>query len=331
MNVFIFTSKPSIRKHFFPLEKARTVSCTFKSPEELQSFLKEPPSPCVLYIDISTVPDSLWRKALHAAHNTPGLRIGIVDSAGSIEDIGGLFHRGAVDYLKKPLLQAGITSRRIKDVLTFSPVDEAAQNNTTGVMNKEWKIAPGGWKEITSGQEYTFSLLYIELDMVEEWKKKSGKSHIDAIQKTFHDHTENVFSPLGGKIWMWMDHSGLVLFPFDGTSCAPLIACLRLILNRTISSIEIYQYNTLITYTMALHIGNTEFKGRGKTGGIISDTINFVFHIGKQFAEPGHLYVTDTIVPFIHKGLKDTFVRAGTFEGKEMFALRLPKRCSGSF
>ena len=325
MDVFLFTSKPSIRKHFAPLEKARTVSCTFKDPEELQSFLKEFHLPCVLYIDISSVPDTVWRKVLNAAKSTPGLSIGIVDPAGSVKDIGGLFHSGAVDYLKKPLLQTGITFKRIKDVLTFSPVDESAKNDTKRVMNKEWKIAPGGWKEIKSGQEYTFSILYIELDMVEEWKKKSGKTHIDAIQKIFHDHVEKVFAPLGGKIWMWMDHSGLVLFPFDGTSCAPLIECLRLVLNRTINSIEIYRYNTLITYTMALHIGNTEFKSRGKTGNIISDTINFVFHIGKQFTQSGHFYFTDTILPFIPESVNETFNKIGVFEGKEMFTMRLPK------
>ena len=162
--------------------------------------------------------------------------------------------------------------------------------------------------------------------MVEEWKKKSGRAHIDKILDIFHRHIEKTFVPYGGKIWMWMNHGGLVLFPFNGENCTFLEACLRLVLNRRIISIEEYGYNTLITYKMAVHIGNTIYKTRGETGEIISDSINFLFHIGKKYAEKERFYVTESVKPFMPQGLAELFKQNGDFEGVKMYSLRLPKK-----
>jgi hypothetical protein len=161
--------------------------------------------------------------------------------------------------------------------------------------------------------------------MTEDWRKKAGQSHINAVQKIFHDHIEKVFAHVGGRIWMWMNDSGLILVPFDGRSCPPLIPAIRLVLNRDLHSIELYRYNSPISYTTALHIGNTFYKARGETGDIISDTINFVFHLAKHYAKPGHLYLTDAVYPFIPGGLTDLFFQTESFEGTGMYEMHLPK------
>jgi hypothetical protein len=124
---------------------------------------------------------------------------------------------------------------------------------------------------------------------------------------------------------MWMNQSGLVLFPFNGESINAILSCIRLVLNRTIISAEYYPYNTVITYRMILHLGNTIYRTRGKTGTIVSDTINFLFHMGKQFSQRGHFYVTAPVVPFIPEQLQKVFIPVGTFEGVEISKMRLPK------
>jgi hypothetical protein len=76
---------------------------------------------------------------------------------------------------------------------------------------------------------------------------------------------------------------------------------------------------------MILHLGNTVYRSRGKTGTIVSDTINFLFHMGKQFSQRSHFYITAPVAPFIPDRLKKDFIPAGTFEGVKISKMRLPK------
>ena len=335
MKVYVCTGKPALEKHFASLKRARSVSCGFLKPEELGGFLDDSPPPCILYVDISSVEEYGWRQHLKSLQkNNPNIRLGILDPAGVIPDVGELFHRGIADYLGKQALKKGVTTKRIKDVFAFKPCHEEENTGTGSVVRRkkeapavrpDWRPVTGGWKEVQSGLEYTFSILYVRLDMMEDWRKKAGQGHINEVQRIFHDHIENVFSYVGGRIWMWMNDAGLVLVPFDGRSCPALIPAIRLVLNRDINSIELYKYNSPISYTMALHIGNTFYKTRGKTGDIISDTINFIFHLAKHYTKPGHLYLTDAVYPFIPGGFKDLFSPCEPFEGTGMYGMFLPK------
>ena len=336
MKVYVCTEKPAVEKHFAPLRRARSVGCTFLKPGELSGFLADSPPPCILYIDISAVEEEGWRQHLRSLQrNNPNIRLGLIDPAGTISDVAELFHQGIADYLGKQSLQEGIGTKRIKNIFAFKPDLEDEKSGggpdkhpgrEAPAVRPDWKTVAGGWKEIQSGVEYTFSIIYVRLDMMEDWRKKAGEGHINAVQKIFHDHIENVFAQVGGRIWMWMNDSGLVLVPFDGKSCPPLLPAIRLILNRDLTSIELYRYNSPITYTIALHIGNTFYKSRGKTGDIISDTVNFIFHLAKHYMKPGHLYLTDAVYPFIPGSLEDLFVESEPFEGTGMYGMTLPKR-----
>jgi len=211
--------------------------------------------------------------------------------------------------------------------LNLCPFSEEQNHEEHTLLGEgDWIPAPRGWKEIQNGREYTFFFLYVEINMLDEWKKKSGSTHIGDIQEVFHHHIESTIKPLGGRIWMWMNNGGVVLFPFKGSHCPCIEACLRLILNRHIISIEEYTYNSLITYTMAVHLGNTIYKTRGQTGEIVSDSVNFLFHVGKKFARREQFYVTENVFPFIEPGFKDLFMENGTFEGVRMYTSKLPKK-----
>jgi hypothetical protein len=61
---------------------------------------------------------------------------------------------------------------------------------------------------------------------------------------------------------------------------------------------------------------------RGNTGTIVSDTINFTFHLGTRYARPGSLYITKPVYDHTHPGLKDLFVKDDPFEGREVYRMR---------
>ena len=75
---------------------------------------------------------------------------------------------------------------------------------------------------------------------------------------------------------------------------------------------------------MALHIGRTVYESRGNTGKIVSDTVNFMFHLGQKYLKSQNLFLTEAIVPFLPEGLRECFTGVGTFEGVEIHRMRLP-------
>ena len=121
---------------------------------------------------------------------------------------------------------------------------------------------------------------------------------------------------------MSMDSGLVVLFPFDGKRCSAILTCFRMMLDRNIISAEDISFNALISYRIALHIGNTVYRKRGDTGGIISDSINSIFHLGQKYAESGNFYITQDAFSFIPKGLSDYFVPAGIYEGRRIMQMR---------
>lgn len=123
---------------------------------------------------------------------------------------------------------------------------------------------------------------------------------------------------------MWSEYGGLVLFPFDGKNCDAVLTAYRMCLNRTIISAEEFDFDTLLSYRIALHIGNTLYRPRGKTGSIIADSVNFIFHLGHQFAQPGEFCLTSTVFPYVPKGLESSFVDSGVFEGYRVYRMRRP-------
>jgi hypothetical protein len=126
-------------------------------------------------------------------------------------------------------------------------------------------------------------------------------------------------------VWMWMDFCGLVLIPFDGERCEAVLSCLRMVMNRAITSVEDCELGMLLSFRIALHIGNTVYRARGDTGSIISDSINSIFHLGQKFARPGHYLLTENVEPFIPSGVRDLFKGEGVYEGRMIYRFALPK------
>ena len=325
MNVIVFTDKKPIKVKLESLSRARIFNLSFAPSEEVKEHLSSSLTPSLYYLDTGSFSQADIVKLIKSSAGKPNKSIGIVDPTGVITDMAPLFYEGAVDYLGKEMVKNGVASGRIKKAIdycgkTLKPeVPKAPEAKMA-----QWKLSGDSWAGIRGGTEYTFCFMFIELDLSDNLKTKSGKAHLDAIKGKFQKHIEQVIAPLSGRIWMWMDLGGLVLFPFDGESCRALLRSFMLVLNRTIISAEVYDFQILITYRIAIHIGNTIYRRRGNTGDIISDTVNFIFHLGQKYAKPGELYVTEPVFQFIPKGLLDCFLTAGTFEGIPVQRMRLP-------
>ena len=325
MDVAVFSSTRPLLENLTSLETTRLFSYTTHDPRELENWLPGTSVRTLVYLDASQYAEKEVARILQAAEGAENIRFGILDHLGTVEDPAGFFHMGAVDYIGNKLLGQGVDEQRIAEAIDWCCFEEEeSEVPAVPVIDTAWNPSGPDWKDIRSGREYTFCFMFVEIDLLDEWKQKSGRRHLDEVKATFQKHIQHFAERLSGRIWMWMDLGGLILFPFDGTRCDVILGGIRLVLNRTIISAEEYQYHADISYRIALHIGNTLYRRRGNTGSIVSDSVNFLFHLGRQFAEPGNFYLTEPIKRFIPEGLEDCFTSAGIFEDVPVSRMRLP-------
>jgi hypothetical protein len=144
------------------------------------------------------------------------------------------------------------------------------------------------------------------------------------MQAAFHDALNRRVEDFDGKIWMWNEWTGLILFPYDGKKCDAVLPAMRLILNRVLFSIEEGDFQAVLSYKLALHIGSTLYRRRGQTGTILSDDVNFIFHLGVKKTEADSLYLSEAAYAQISKRLYPLFEERGRFEGYQTYRMVSP-------
>jgi len=329
IDIYLFSKNNKVLSYFKKIRNSKSFSIIIYNPNNYKAILRNTNQEIFVYIDISSFNDSERTKVINYITRQKRFDFGIIDPKNSIEDSASLFHKGASDYLGKTAITGDAKVVRIKNAVSFYALEDI------GEVDDEFKRTPDfddiqtlfsghNWDKIKVGNEYTFCMLHIEIDILSEWANKSGKAHIDEVMSFFYSHINRIITPLNGKMWMKTNFGGLVLFPYDG-SCTPIIIeCIKLVMNRIIFSAEEYTYNTMLTYKMAMDIGNTKYLTSGNTGNIISDSVNFIFHFGKQYAEKGNFYLTERIYKDIPEDLLDIFNSADRFQNRSIFRMKLP-------
>ncbi|MBN1533975.1 MAG: hypothetical protein JXA20_14995 [Spirochaetes bacterium] len=322
MDIILFTDNKALIKTFTGIKGGKDLSITAHPHGELKKALKRNPANVFLYIDMGSFPAKEHGKILKSLQKPEGFAFGVIDGKGSIKDPAGIFHLGASDYIGKDLLKKGLDARRIREALTFREI--AAQEESAVKTEAHYIISGKDWGKIKAGNEYTFCMMLLELDNKKEMRQSFGGEKLNDILASFQKFVADSMAPHKGKIWMWQDYGGLILFPFDGESCDAILACVRLMMNRNIISAEHFDTDILLSYRIAMHLGNTVYKKRGDTGNIISDAINSVFHLGQKYADPESFSITNALAPFIPQGLEKLFVPAGEYEGRKILRMRRP-------
>lgn len=328
IQVLIVTEEKATLKLVEPLMKSRICKVEVLPLSQVSSELKNNSSPDILYLDISGLDIKEIKKRLKAFFQAGALTVGILDPRNNIDDPAELFHLGVSDYLGKQLLKNNFRPARLKKVMEYSAsfMEECGDfsGGTEGIVSSRPTIPEGNWDRAEPGNCYAFSFLFVEMDLPQDWKKKAGTAHLKKVKDLFHNHIKRAVEPSNGRIWMWNEFGGVVLFPLVDNSSRVVQTAARLKLNRILHSVEEFPFKTVISYRMALHIGETVYHKRGETGTIVSDTVNFIFHLGQKFAKPGQLYITKEIFDTMHPGFRNLFLPQGRFENRDIFRMRSP-------
>ncbi|MGL4369583.1 MAG: hypothetical protein ACRCUT_07920, partial [Spirochaetota bacterium] len=277
----------------------------------------------IAYYDISGASESGHGQLFKNMCAMENVCWGIIDPFGAEPDPAMLLHSGFIDYIGSDLLISGISAKR------FSVIAQHAAKRTGHSFGEgEWDpgfvFKPSGydWKNVESGEEYSFCCMFVELDKTRELHRSTFDTGPEiSVSELFRTYIEKELKGTHGKIWIWMDSSGLLLFPFKERHNDAVLAGIRLMLDRRVFCIEQSISSSQFVFRIAIHAGNIEFRKRGQTGEIVSDVINTVFHLGQKYTDFGDLSISREAVCFAEAGLMKLFTFEGKSEGLQLYRL----------
>jgi hypothetical protein len=321
VDILLFSDNPKLRAAF----KARgAFRLRLLGWKDFRRELNACSVPSLCYLDLATLPSGRLAGCLRQIRASSQLSYALIDRRGLLRDVPRLFQEGAADYLDQKALREGVGSRRLMRVLAYLRTRRSeVPLGLPGVVGG--RLLPSGpdWSQVIPEREYTFCLVFIELDGKEEMEKKYGVKNLNIALASFRSYLEGALKPAHGRMWIWTGFGGVALFPFSGSDC-PALGCLfRLVLFKHLYDIEGSHFPNFLSYRLAMMIGNLNYT-QSNVGSVVSDSLNSVFHLGQEFAEPGQFYVTEEVMRFGHPALKDYFLEAGHFEGRRILRMRVP-------
>jgi class 3 adenylate cyclase len=249
---------------------------------------------------LSSLADSAW---------------GVLDPKGEVEDPASLFFTGASDYIGPALFKSGIRPSRLKAALAHASAGrecvEAAP--TCSAIH---------WDKLTEGETVEVRFCYAAIADQENLAERIGEKRLSALKDEFASFIDSWSKECGGIAWI-RDTSGcLLLFPPQDIQNNPVLAAFRLLLDRILVGYEVFHLPTSISFRFAFHAGRTVWRKPGATGTVVSDDVNFAFHLGQRTDIDGRIVVSESAGAAIPPYLRDVFFSMGSFEGRSLLASR---------
>ncbi|MBN1525043.1 MAG: hypothetical protein JW904_11200 [Spirochaetales bacterium] len=322
MDVVIFTNSVSIQKHM------RTKGFYSLPTSEIRKALAQYSGPVIVYIDIESIGEK-WEKTVSSIARRQHVFLGLLDPKKKIKRPLDLIHAGVVDIAIHKEIEEEFGVRRIRKVtnylkkfrLDFSA--EAEHEKKIAAKSIEYIPVAGGWQDIHPGKEYTFSIMFVEMDDEQEILKKFGKRNLESALEVFRRYIERNITAFGGRMWMWSQFGGVILFPFNANESNAVLCGFRIMLYKFMHDVEESYFPNFISFRVALHLGNLAYQEEN-TGDVIADSINSIFHLGRKYTEPGNFDVTEEIFNYSPVKLKSFFKRVGEFESHSILRMKRP-------
>ncbi|MCL2067154.1 MAG: hypothetical protein FWG99_06780 [Treponema sp.] len=312
--IYIFSSKnaAAIRRSLLSAKKNTWAELLPQMPARFA--LKEGDQ---AYLDIYGLAPSDRKKAIGKLKKGGGFW-GIIDPKGTAEDPAAFFFDGACDYIGQTAVKKGLNKKRFDAALSWS--GKRSGDKAITEKKKGQKLPAGkfeGWKSVRSGTKGNFFFLFVSLLGKSNLRLLVGDAAFSAYRMRLRGELQQRLNEAAPLLWMETEDSSLFLVPPRTANAAAVIeAALRIILDSRLIVIEKLGISVPVEFTFALHYGQTVFQAPGKTGAVISESVNYIFHLGKKRAETGRLTISgnvpDETVP---DGLKEFFKNAGEFEG----------------
>ena len=248
-----------------------------------------------------------------------GCAWGVIDRAGKAPDPADYFFAGACDYIGALLFKAGFGPGRLDKALAYSGLVEDPDGDTDDEAEIE---AFPGWAELEEGADVPVRFCYAAIGNQKSLLERIGEKRLDKLREDFATFLESWSKECGGILWIRETAGCLILFPPMDEGMNPLLAAFRLLLDRALIGYEVFKLEVPLTFRFAFHGGHTMWRKPGATGNIVSEDVNYAFHLGTKAAGDGYVLASSGVQHAIPDCLRDLFSAAGDFEGRSLVASR---------
>lgn len=318
MIVVVFSSLSDVHHFFSELEASMEHSVYFLGWENYEDQLRTMPAETLFYVDIRNFQKDKISELMECFSLLEDKNYGVLDPDYLMHDVGRLFHNGAVDYISNEVFKEPFSPIRLKIVNRYMLSRESESEPVMEIFDEKSELSGENWTSVVTGRNYTFGMLFAEVDDHQQWKLRLGSEKYEHFMRSFYNILNSIVEPIMGRFWMWSDTGGIVLFPFDGKNCQIIKSAFQMYLNRHLISSENPDFDIGMTYHFVIHIGETIYEDRGFTSELISDSVNSIFHIGNQFSDNDSLYITEEAERFIPLKLREFFIDQGMFEDRHI-------------
>ena len=279
-----------------------------------------------VYLDISGLSAAEIKKAVGQLKKNSAFW-GIIDPRGAAEDPALFFFDGAFDYIGPALVKKGLTKKRFSGALSRTAVKKdagsAARDAESADRKKALKLPGGkfeGWKSIRPGTTESFFFLFVTLSKKINLRSLVGEAVFDKARNRLRDALQQGLREADALLWMETEDDSLFLIPPRAANCrAAVEASLKLLISSRLIGLEKLNLAIPLEFSVSLHYGKTTFQAPGKTGAVISESVNYIFHLGAKKAELGRLTISEDVpVEAVPEGIRDLFLPAGVFEGIQL-------------
>jgi len=279
-----------------------------------------------VYFDASAVPPPEIKKIAKALAKN-NILWGVIDPKGAAEDPASFFFDGASDYIGPVLVKKGLSKKRFAQASSWAMEEKgtdtakASVKATEPASKKKIQKLPAekfeGWKSIRAGTAQNFFFLFVSLGEKSNLRSMVGEASFSTIMNRWRDVLYQELRKADALPWMQTEAHSLFLIPARSNNCkAAIEAVLKMILSSRLICIEKLLLPIPVEFTFALHYGETVFQAPGKTGAVVSQSVNYIFHLGAKKAEEARLTISDDVSEdAIPDALRGLFLPVGTFEG----------------
>jgi len=322
MEILFLSKTPKLPSCFKELDTKLHLPLTISPPSTLTS--KKALNQVMIYLDAAAF--SLQK--LKELVKTYGSKtwVGIYDAKGFVLDPSLFFLQGLSDYLGPQQVKLGLKAKRWQELFKLLPPRGKTKDAPPKSQGQELTPAALDWHDVQPGHEYSFGMLAVELDGAKDLQARFDNQHLKQIISYFQNALDQFFAPFKGRLWIWKDFGGIVLFPLSKGIQPVVASCIRFLLWRRILSVDLAQFKLLLSYRLVLLKGKTVYQERGKTGRIISDSINLLSHILGNFAKAGNFYLAAELFEELSPALAECFAPSGEYEDQKIYRLRLPAK-----
>ncbi len=253
--------------------------------------------------------ETLNQKLLRALMKRPAKTWAILDPYGLQQDPASLFHLGAFDYLGPEFKKQLPEKARLKKALGWAGWEPEVKPRI--------QMADFDPVKPLMGKDYRFCFLLVDFYKPENLRNQLGDKGVALFRNRYKNFLEKLCQDNGGVLWIQQEFTFLVAFSPKSIEMAVFVG-LKLLLSRSLHCIEVFDLRFFVDLRVSMHIGTAPWQPPGRTGQVVSDSINSLFHLGMKRTPANAFSITEDCRDLLPPKVKNLFQNVGEYEGRQI-------------